>query len=521
MRNFWMQFPDIYCTKRFQEQFVSELPANKVRITILMNRIQEISSLAAESFKAPKIIDVDLYDDLADRFNAGEIITVFAIVKISTIDEKLVQLNAVHSLFVEANYAEVENAHKNVLCFPKNEFLAFAQSKNAFERLVDSFCPRIHGNMHVKAGMLLCILGGSTTQNELRRIRTDCHMLIVGDPGMGKSQLMCAATGLAPKGIYVCGNTSTCAGLTASITNDGEEYSVEAGALVLADRGLCCIDEFDKMSGDHRVLLEVMEQQRVNIAKAGIVCSLPARASIIAAANPVNGHFNPTKTLEENIKISSPLLSRFDIVFVLCDKPNQKFDKRMAKSVLGKINEATDEESARLDPEFIKQYVKFAKRVCNPKLTREAAQLLQSHYLESKSSKSAFPVTIRYLEALIRLSEAKAKAELRGSVTIEDAQFVISLMTKSREVNLDQRQAPKPGRRFNSKSATLRRYQETIIIASTENGSNFFTEEQLRSFYDRLEVNLSGLQFKEMLDLLNAHGVLLVTGPGKYKLLAA
>lgn len=145
----------------------------------------------------------------------------------------------------------------------------------------------------------------------------------------------------------MCGNTSTSACLTASITNDGEEYAVEAGALVLADRGFCCIDEFDKMCGDHRVLLEVMEQQRVNIAKAGIVCSLPARASILAAANPVNGHFDSAKSLEENLKISAPLLSRFDLVFVLCDKPNEKFDRSMANSVLGK-EASHDEESAVL-----------------------------------------------------------------------------------------------------------------------------------------------------------------------------
>ena len=487
-------------------------------------KIQEVASIETESFRAPKTIEVELFDDITDCCNAGQIIRVFGIVKVATTaDEKLVQLNSVHSLFIEANYAEVVTSHDITLRYSKDDLVAFGQSKDVFKRLLESFCPRIHGNEHVKAGILLCMLGGSVTQNELRRIRTDCHMLVVGDPGMGKSQLLCAATGLAPKGIYVCGNTSSSAGLTASITNDGEEYAVEAGALVLADRGLCCIDEFDKMAGDHRALLEVMEQQRVNVAKAGIVCSLPARASIMAAANPINGHFDPGTSIADNIKISAPLLSRFDLVFVLCDKPNERFDRSMARNVLGNTNNtnnnADDEEL--LEPEFLKQYIKLAKEMCNPRLTQEAALHLQSHYLECKRSNTSWPITIRYLEALIRLSEAKAKAELRGFVTVEDSQYVVELMRKSREFNMDQRQVPKPGKRHNSKSATLRRFQEMLVRVSAEKGTNVFLEDQLRSLYDRLEVQLSGMQFGELIDQLNGHGIILLSGPGKYKLLTS
>lgn len=146
-------------------------------------------------------------------------------------------------------------------------------------------------------GLLLTLFGGSQRGNEGRAhqsfsIRTDTHLLLVGDPGLGKSQLITAASAVAPRGLYVCGNTCTSAGLTATLHHEGAsgEYGLEAGALVLADRGCCCIDEFDKIT-EPRVLLDVMEQQQVNVAKAGVVCSLPARTSIIAAANPVGGHY--------------------------------------------------------------------------------------------------------------------------------------------------------------------------------------------------------------------------------------
>ncbi len=173
----------------------------------------------------------------------------------------------------------------------KAPIVAIARRKNCFRFLCDSLCPGIYGHDRVKAGILLTLLRGNE-QPRKHHTRAHSHMLIVGDPGLGKSQMLDAAVTAAPRSVFVGAGTSTTAGLTATLHQDGNgEYGLEAGALVLADRGLCAIDEFDKLAADHRSLLEVMEQSTVNVAKAGIVCSLPARTSVIAAANPIGGHY--------------------------------------------------------------------------------------------------------------------------------------------------------------------------------------------------------------------------------------
>lgn len=168
---------------------------------------------------------------------------------------------------------------------------SIAGRKNCFRLLCDSLCPGIYGHDRVKAGLLLTLLRGNEHSRK-HQTRAHSHILIVGDPGLGKSQMLSAAVAAAPRSVFVGAGTATTAGLTATLHQDGSgEYGLEAGALVLADRGVCAIDEFDKLAADHRSLLEVMEQSTVNVAKAGVVCSLPARTSIIAAANPIGGHY--------------------------------------------------------------------------------------------------------------------------------------------------------------------------------------------------------------------------------------
>jgi len=167
---------------------------------------------------------------------------------------------------------------------------------DVFRQMLQSFCPSIYGHELVKAGITLALFGGvqknSADQNKVP-VRGDIHVVVVGDPGLGKSQLLQAAAAISPRGIYVCGNTTTKAGLTVAVVKDSltNDYAFEAGAIVLADRGVCCIDEFDKMSAEHQALLEAMEQQCVSVAKAGLVASLSARTSVLAAANPVGGHY--------------------------------------------------------------------------------------------------------------------------------------------------------------------------------------------------------------------------------------
>ena len=208
--------------------------------------------------------------------------------------------------------------------------------------LVNSLCPSIHGHLHVKAGLILSLLGGTRLHDaspDAMPVRGEIHALVVGDPGLGKSQLLGAVAAASPKGVYVCGPGSTAVGLTAAVGRDAATGTVtlDAGACVLAHRGVCAVDELDKLPRQqHAALLEVMEQGTVSIAKAGITASLPARCAVVAAANPLGGRYNPAKTLLQNLNLSAPLLSRFDLIFLLLDAPDERADAAMAAHVLGR-----------------------------------------------------------------------------------------------------------------------------------------------------------------------------------------
>ena len=228
-----------------------------------------------------------------------------------------------------------------------------------FRQLVRSFAPGICGMDIVKAGIVLSLFGGVRKADASSRldatdapntlsttdvsghhvpIRGDIHVLLVGDPGLGKSQLLQSAAAVAPRGIYVCGSSASSAGLTVSVTRDNGEFSFDAGAVVLADRGLCCVDEFDKALSEHVSLLGVMEQQEVAVAKAGAIAALPARTSILAAANPIDGHYNKAKTLSSNLNMTPAMVSRFDLVFVLLDTSDAERDRRLARAVMSAAN---------------------------------------------------------------------------------------------------------------------------------------------------------------------------------------
>ncbi|KAL9191468.1 hypothetical protein ACHAXT_001174 [Thalassiosira profunda] len=355
-----------------------------------------------------------------------------------------------------------------------------------FDLLVRSLCPNIIGNDLVKAGIVLCLLGGTAPEvsgleaQSGMTIRSNSHMLVVGDPGMGKSQMLLSANQVAARSVYVGGNTASSTGLTVSLTKEpGGDMGIEAGALVLADRGVCCLDELDKMPKNHQDgLLEAMEQQQVSIAKAGVVASLPSRCSVIAAANPKSGHYNMSKTVSENLAMAGPLLSRFDLVFILRDEADAELDEKISDNITGRLrrgtggNQSVDDGRGRrwtesmdaygekeraplrcrlpwvtsfqkqpLPLQQVKDYLAYAREHCRPKMTDAAASVLQDYFMQLRHGKSKddVPITTRQLEALIRLSQARAKACLRPYVLREDAEDVVELMIESvKQVHTDE-----------------------------------------------------------------------------------
>eukprot|EP00624_Nannochloropsis_granulata_P007720 evm.model.NODE_9133_length_1468_cov_18.943460.1 len=217
---------------------------------------------------------------------------------------------------------------------------AIASDPLCFHLLVASLCPPIVGHELVKAGLLLTLLGGTkrtdpTSARTRVRVRSDPHILLVGDPGLGKSQMLRACHDAAPRAVYLCGTMATSTGLTVTLVNDGRgDVALEAGALVLSDQGVCCIDELDKLSCSYHALLEAMEQQQISIAKSGVVTSLSARCSVMAAANPVGGQYQRGKTVSENLKMSGALFSRFDLVFIMLDRADDEHDARVSRQVV-------------------------------------------------------------------------------------------------------------------------------------------------------------------------------------------
>ncbi|XP_076165854.1 DNA helicase MCM8-like isoform X2 [Ptiloglossa arizonensis] len=476
-------------------------------ISFQIIKIQELPSDEQNNKGSmPRVLDIELMDDLVNTCMPGDDITLTGIIK-------------------------------DVYNMP-----------NIFPLLVHSICPSIYGHEMIKAGLILSLFGGNAEHLELR---DNIHTLIVGDPGLGKSQMLQACARIAAKGVYVCGNSSTSSGLTITLTKENKtnNFALEPGALVLADRGCCCIDEFDKMSKQHSALLESMEQQSVSVAKSGIICSLPTRTSILAAANPISGRFNKSKTVMQNLKMSSPLLSRFDLIFLLLDEPNKHIDNLLCKHVmsihtgLNTINkiqtnasQLTDTsnvvlsslrdrltfsviENINIIPQSVlRKYISYAQQYVKPKLTKKAAAVLQNYYLELRSRNDKFgglSIYNRQLEAMIRLTEARAKLELRTQATEADASDVIEILryTVDNNVISDQLQS--------NKKVTNRKVKEFIQLLKKE---TFSDNKKIFSTKRLHEVAMDGKimvnDFSQLISKLNENGILLKIGTNTFKFIS-
>ncbi|KAL1959949.1 hypothetical protein VTO42DRAFT_617 [Malbranchea cinnamomea] len=330
----------------------------------------------------------------------------------------------------------------------EQEFLEMSRRPDLYEVFADSIAPSIYGNRDIKKAIACLLLGGSKKiLPDGMKLRGDINVLLLGDPGTAKSQLLKFVEKAAPIAIYTSGKGSSAAGLTASVQRDANtrEFYLEGGAMVLADGGVVCIDEFDKMRDEDRVAIhEAMEQQTISIAKAGITTILNARTSVLAAANPVFGRYDDMKTPGENIDFQTTILSRFDMIFIVRDEHERGKDQKMAKHVMGihMGGRGVEEQvEAEIPVEKMKRYISYCKARCAPRLSPEAAEKLSSHFVSIRkqvhkaeldaNARSSIPITVRQLEAIVRITEALAKLTLSPVATEQHVDEAVRLFLAS------------------------------------------------------------------------------------------
>ncbi|KAF8807264.1 MCM-domain-containing protein [Phlegmacium glaucopus] len=330
----------------------------------------------------------------------------------------------------------------------EEEFEEMSRSDGFYERFAKSVAPSIFGSLDIKKAIACLLFGGSKkVLPDGMRLRGDINVLLLGDPGTAKSQLLKFVEKVAPIAVYTSGKGSSAAGLTASVQRDSisREFYLEGGAMVLADTGVVCIDEFDKMRDEDRVAIhEAMEQQTISIAKAGITTVLNSRTSVLAAANPVFGRYDEGRSPGENIDFQTTILSRFDMIFIVRDEHNETRDKMIAKHVMNihmnRPNVNGDEDGnavGEIDLGKMKAYIAYCKSKCAPRLSAEAQEMLSSHFVglrkqvqqveQDNDERSSIPITIRQLEAIIRISESLAKMTLTPVVQNHHVEEAIRL----------------------------------------------------------------------------------------------
>lgn len=475
---------------------------NKMEVEIGLCRYKDSQKMTLQELpemiptgQLPRSIEVIAEDDLVETIKPGDRVKIVGVYKpISRRENNTI--TGIFKVVIVANNIQLLNKDVTSPELTPQEIKVMKEISNrddTFEILSRSFASSLCGHEYIKKGLLLGILGGAEHNLENgTHIRGDIHTLLIGEPSCGKSQLLRFVMSIAPLAISTTGRGCSGVGLTAAVTHDPDtkERRLEAGATVLADRGIVCIDEFDKMSFSDRVAIhEVMEQQRVTIAKAGIQASLNARCSIFAAANPVYGHFDDCMELSRQIAFPDSLLSRFDLIFIVKDSRSSKQDRKIAAQVLAQVrynknaishdskmskassgfviqpeykdndaheanemneiwqplsNKSSDKKSQKnpkgsvddkvLTTSFLRKYIHYCKYVRNlPKLSDEAAELVARIFTELRAKcinqhKGSSTCTTRTLEGIIRLATAHSKLKMRDSVIPEDVLVAFELL---------------------------------------------------------------------------------------------
>jgi len=390
----------------------------------------------------PRSLHVKALEELVNIARPGDNVSIVGIVRSKPRKIKGGKLST-FDLFLEANSIKILGKEPEAIpdINEINRIIELSKDPWIHRKIINSIAPSIYGYEHIKEAIMYLLFGGVPKELEDIKIRGELNILLVGDPSTAKSQLLRYVAKLAPRGLYTSGRGVSGVGLTATCVRDAEaggEWTLVAGALVLADKGVLCVDEIDKMNeADRQNIHEPLEQHTISVAKGGIVATLNARTAVLAAANPVLGRYNPYATIVENIALPIPLLSRFDLIFLMLDVPNIEIDTKLSKHILKIHGGQTVEPPIPLT--LLRKYITYAKQI-KPTLTQEAIERLQKFYLElrKKSINSSLAIGPRQLEALTRITEARARAALRQQATAEDAEAAIRIMTQSlQQVGVD------------------------------------------------------------------------------------
>ena len=389
--------------------------------------ILEEEEMNARSVFQPAQLRCYLKNDMINMIKPGDKIRANGIVELQNYGknnhfQEYVTIEEIEKL--EKNFEDIKISEDD-----RRKIIEISKREDIYDVVTDNMIPSIHGYRELKQALALHLFSSPyyTTPDGSYK-RGDIHILLVGDPSVGKSQILKYISKLAPHGIYTSGKGSSGTGLTATTVKDEQgNWSLEAGAMVLANDGNICIDEFDKMKEDDRSAIhEALEQQTISISKAGINTTLNSRCSVLAAANPKYGRFDLYRNISEQINLSPPILSRFDLIFILTDNIDKTEDARIAMKILGQDEEKIE----RIDEEVLKKYISYARKI-EPRIGEDEKKHIAEFFCESrklaKENNHPIPVTARQLEAIARLSKASARIRLSDKVTIEDTERAISL----------------------------------------------------------------------------------------------
>ena len=498
------------CGRRGGFKLVSKEMVDTQRLVI------EESPESLTGGEQPKRLNVFIKEDLVEpkmeeKTTPGAKVKIIGVLKEVPVPLSTGGLSTRFELAIEANNViPLEETFEELDINDEDEtrIIELSQDKKILDKLAESIAPEVWGYSEIKKALVFQLFGGvQTTKTDGSKNRGDIHILMVGDPGVAKSVMLGFMANISPKGRYVVGKSASGAGLTATVVRDEylKGWSLEAGAMVLANKGLVCIDELEKMDPqDRSAMHEAMEQQTVTISKANVQASLRAQTSVLAAANPKFGRFDPYQSIAQQIDLPPSLINRFDVIFTMRDIPNINNDSKIANHILEKHKSSENE--MLIPREIYRKYVAYAKQRINPSLSNEAIEELKKFYVElrnkpvsSESYMKAIPISARQLQALVRMAEASAKLRLSEVVTREDAIEAINLMKyylmqvgydyESKTFDIDRA----GGSKFSSSQRNrIFMVKETIVALSSKLGKEISLDdikEELKDEMEESEIN--------------------------------